>query len=346
MEEIELFEKLKSWIKVVHWITVAVDLLQAVVLVLIGVAFRNILNSENQEKISFWTNVVIIVIVVFVIISIIKLIYNLTFPASIVDELQSKMELKEVKRELGKKRNINQYVIESIASLNGQTCDLSNKIKIDLGKAKEEDFDPDYLQRIGKFCHKDIGQGMSKCLEPVISHTSDLLNTTEAKFTIGIYFDHYYKIPEKIGDQKLNYEDLNAKGTFILEDKNDLKSMLDHDFMADEDATDLKEIIQNQIRQTIKIQGEKFVARKINMNGGFFYSIITSGIPFVCIDHHEEANYKSRGVLFIIGPNVEIEDMPKDLNVTLNIFNKLATNWLDKHDECVANKFPKKSADV
>ena len=73
MSKIDLFDKLRSWIKVVHWITIAVDLLQAVILVLIGVSFRNILNSESQERVKFWTTVIVFVIIMFVIISIFKL---------------------------------------------------------------------------------------------------------------------------------------------------------------------------------------------------------------------------------------------------------------------------------
>jgi len=346
MEKIELFAKLKSWIKVVHGITIAMDLFQAVILVLIGVSFRNILNAENQDRINFWTTVVIIVIVVFVIISVIKLIYNLTFPASIVDELESKIKVKELEKEIGKKRNINQYVVESIASLNSQTCDLSNKIKIDLGKVDASEFEPDYLERIGKFCHKDIGQGMLKCYQPVIDHTADLLSTTASKFTVGLYLDYYYKIPTDGDPVPASYQELQTTGTFILEDKLDFKPLLIHDFMSDSTATDLVEIIQNQINKTLKVKGDKFHSQTLKMQDRSTLTIITSGMPYVCVGPIDEPNENSRGILFIIGKNVDPKTIPKDLSLTLNIFNKIGTNWLDKHDECVENKFPYTNADA
>ncbi len=251
---------------------------------------------------------------------VIRGLYQLKFPGSIIEELQSKRELEEKNKLLNRQTAINEFINTAIKGLNTQTCNIS-------------------VQDTTKhLCDKALEVNLKGLLHPVVEYTDVILDTsTDKQFTIGIHLDAYQKFPEDYSQVVLkqvdegytfeNWEPVTDKGLLILKDELNLTHLLPKGLVDIERINGTSYEIQTSIKRTLNnltFDKHQFVEQGIN------YTIICSEILEVCSDDYVN------GVMFIIYKNNL--QLPTDISEILKIFNRVTANYASKYNSCIMDQ--------
>ncbi|REG78410.1 hypothetical protein [Algoriphagus antarcticus] len=104
----KLLEKLKDWIKVIQAALLGTIIIEAILVIVIGVA-----SNKIDDNFNHWTGILFACSLVYIFLVVIKAAYQFKFPSSIVDELISKRQLEEKTNCLtGKKRLTNISILQ------------------------------------------------------------------------------------------------------------------------------------------------------------------------------------------------------------------------------------------
>ncbi len=307
-----LLRKLKDWIKVIQTAILGAIFVEAVLVIVIGVA------SNNLDKV-YWLGILLSCAVIYLFLTIIKAAYQIRFPSSIVDELIAKRELEEKNKLFARQSNINEYISKAIQSLNTQTCNIQS---VEDGK---------------NLCDQELGVRLKDLLQSFVLHADVLLDAAiNRNFTIGLYLDFYYKHPHSLADVFVGH----YMGEDFVTEAPGTSAITDHGIILLKDDLNLQPYIPKELFLT-EVNGPSFevqsaLKRSFN-NLRFFkhqfsieeqsYSIITAEILEVCSDDN------ASGVLFIIGKNDF--SYPADLPEVLKIFNRIVANYVSRYNDCL-----------
>jgi hypothetical protein len=311
----KLLEKLREWIKVIQVALLGTIIIEAILVIVIGIASNKITN-----KFDHWTGILLSCSIFYIFLVVIKAAYQFKFPSSIVDELISKRQLEEKNKLFDRQKAINEYINTAIQGLNKQTCSIDTVA------------DNEHL------CDKELEVRLTELLQPLVSYTDVILDTsTEKKFTIGIHLDAYHKFPnnyEEIEIEEANwgtyitdYDPISDKGLIILSDELELIETLPKNLVDDERISGASYEIQTAIKRTLN--NLTFNTHDFSYNDKK-YSIICSEILEVCSDDYVN------GVLFIIHRQGIV--FPNDVPEVLRIFNRVTANYVSKYNSCIVGE--------
>lgn len=308
-------DKLKEWIKVIEKALIGTIIIEAILVIVIGIA-----SNKIDKTFNLWAGILFSCSVVYVFLVVIRGLYQLKFPGSIVEELQSKNELETKNKLLDRQKAINEFINTAIQGLNKQTCNINSH------NSNEH------------LCDKELEVRLTELLNPIIEYTDVVLDTsTDKKFTIGIHLDAYQKFPidytqiqlDKIEDAYYikNWDLVTDKGILILKDELNLRYLLPKNLLDIERASGSSFELQSSIKRTLNnLNFDKHQFTEQNTN----YYIICSEILEVCSDDYVN------GVMFIIYRN-DIK-FPTDVPEILKIFNRITANYTSKYNSCIADE--------
>lgn len=316
MNQEELYTKLKKWISIIQKALIASVVVEGILVILIGVA-----SNKIGDTFSVWVGILIFCSLLYLLLLVIRTFYQLNFPGDITDELQSKGKLEEYDKAFSRQKIINEYINQTVQSLNDQTCSTN------VGS------DP-------HLCDEELQVRIKDVLKPVISNTNTILNAYDInKFTIGLYIDFYRREPNNYAkiniistsDNEMtidNFEEINDKGILMLRDDLNLEYRLIHKGLLDsfnetKQSLDIKNAIQKSLSNIEFVRTEFDYENK-------HYTLVCSDMPMVCSDSD------ASGVMFIIieGEYNQVDDLP----YLLRIFNRVAANYIYKYNDCVFNQ--------
>lgn len=294
----EIIFKLDNFCKTINRAIIGVAIFEGIVVTFIGIV-SNTLTTENPDINKYSTYSLIFLGVLYLFLLFIRTAYSTSFPSSITNELKSERELQDLKRDAERQTTINEFFVETMQRLNGQTCALN------LG-------DGTHLCDIG------ISKGIHELIEPVIENTYFLLDTINTKFTIGVFLDSY---------ASMTVDNHWERGIIVIEDKLNksnllIKELFDTNLVRTEQLE-----LQTAIRQSFN--NNEFIEKHYN-DGQDNYTIICSPMPLACNEND------GLGVLFIISK--KLETTPADLPTKMKIFGRVIANWIYRFNECIYNR--------
>lgn len=298
MDFASIVKRLEIFAKTINSAIIGVTVFEAIIVMFIGVV-SNTVTTDNKLVNTYSFCALIILALVYIFLLTIRTIYTVNYPGSITNELKSERELQELRGEAERKNTINDFLVQTMQRLNGQTCSLN------IG-------DDTHL------CDGGISKGVRDLIEPIIDNTFFLLNTVNTKFTVGLYLDGYSSM-----DTPNHWE----SGLITIDDKLDKRHHLPKELINIAGVNGEALEIQTAIRQSFNNQ--QFVFKSYESEGESF-SIICSNMPVACNEND------GLGVLFIISKNLNV--LPSDLSTHLKIFGRVIANWVYRYNECVNNR--------
>lgn len=289
-------------------------IVEGALVITIGIA------SNKIEGFNYWTGILIACSLIYLFILTTKAAYQRRFPSSIVDELLSKKQLEEKNKLFDRQKAINEYINSAIQGLNKQTCFINSSTEIQ------------------HLCDQELGVRLSELLQPIISYTDVILDTsTEKKFTIGVNLDAYHKFPSnydeieieinEYGTNIVNWGTIQDNGILILKDELLLSELLPKCLVAADRANDALYEIQSAIKRSLNnlnFNSQDFTYKHVE------YTIICCEILEVCSDDYVN------GVLFVIFKKGI--KYPADVLEIRRIFNRVAANYVSKYNSCIYNE--------
>lgn len=294
----EIIGKLDNFCRTINKMFIVVAIIEGIVVTFIGI-LSNTLTTANPDINKYSTYLIIFFGLLYLFLLFIRTAYSTSFPSSITNELKSERELQELKRDAERQKTINEFFVETMQRLNGQTCALN------IG-------DGTHLCDIG------ISNGIYELIEPVIDNTYFLLDTINTKFTIGVFLDGY---------RSMTLDNQLERGIIVIDDKLTKSSFLIKELLDTNTVRTEQLELQTAIRQCFN--NSEFVDKNYN-DGQNDFSIVCSPMPSACNEND------GLGVLFIISK--KLETIPTDLPTKLKIFGRVIANWIYRYNECVNNR--------
>lgn len=300
MTYLDTIEKLNRWVKVIQKSVLAFTGIEALIVLIIGVASSNVYHDKYS---NFWITILVLLGFVYVLFTIIKISYNSKFPSSIVEELKSKRELEISKKSIDRKDAINNYISNTIIALSDCKCNIPDLKENDDWKLESD---------------KDFQTGLKHLTTTFNSVLNVLLNTSNIKFTTGVYAIDIRGVNHK------NAPEYN-EGTFLLRDDYEI-SKIDNvkTLMTNSSSLGIELEIQNALK--VSFNNGKYLAKEIEVREDKKIKIICSNIKNL-----KEYN-QQKGVLFILTDNINA--LPEDIESVLTMFSNVISHWMDlyKHE--------------
>ncbi len=294
----EIIVKLDKFCRTINKAIIGVAIFEGIVVTFIGIV-SNTLTTDNPEINKYSTYSLIFLGVLYLFLLFIRTAYSTSFPSSITNELKSERELQELKRDAERQKTINEFFVETMQRLNGQTCALN------VGDGTH-------------LCDVGISKGIHELIEPVIDNTFFLLDTINTKFTIGVFLNSY---------SSMSVDTHREKGIIVIEGKLNKTNLLSKELF------DMNSVRAEQLELQAAIKhcfnNSEFVEKNYS-NGQSDFTIICSPMPSACNEN------EGLGVLFVIGK--KLESIPIDLPIKLKIFGRVIANWIYRYNECVNNR--------
>lgn len=298
MEFNSIIKRLEIFGETINRAIIGAAIFEGIIVTLIGIVSNNLsTDNETLNRLSLYS--VVFLGIIYLLILFIKTTYTASYPGSITNELKSERELQELRGDSERKSTINDFLVQTLQRLNGQTCSLN-------------------IGGDTHLCDGGISKGIHELIEPIIDNTFFLLNTVNTKFTIGLYLNWYASI-----DAPSNIEG----GLITIEDKLDKRHFLPKNLINISDVNGEALEIQTAIRQSFN--NKQFIFKNYNSEEESF-SIVCSNMPTACNEND------GLGVLFIISKNINA--LPTDLSSHLKIFGRVIANWVYRYNECVHNR--------
>ena len=237
MEYNQTLERLGKWINVLHKSILVFAGIEALIVLIIGVASSNIYHEKYSD---FWTAILVILGILYLIITMIKIAYKKSFPTSIIDELKSKKSLETANDSIKRKDAINNYISNTVIALSNCKCEIP--------VLKEED---DWKL----YSDKDFKKGIKSLTLTFNSILNILLNTSNIKFSTAIYVNDFRAIKHE------NHPGNNS-GIFFLRDDYEIEKINTlRDLMSENNLSGLDLEIQNKIK--VSFNNGKYLAEEI-----------------------------------------------------------------------------------
>lgn len=313
MEDNILLRKLGDWIKIIQRAILFMILLEAVLVIIIGIASNNIV-----EDVNIWLAILIACSILYFFIIIFRFAYETKFPTSIVNELLSRNELVRKNKLLLRQQSINEFITTSIQGLNSQTCSISLVF---------EDL---------TLCDKELEISLVELINPLIINTHIVFDLpVQTRFSIGIYIEDYKKFPDdysllEVGEYDVseNCEDMiSDNGILILRDELNFSETITKDLVHSTKPIGTAFEIKTGI--TRAQNNLAFDIHKFKV-GEKTFNIVSSGIADACSES------SSSGVLFFIFP--AYENIPEDIEHILRIFNRVIANYMSNYNSCMTQR--------
>lgn len=296
-------QKLENWIVIIQKSILVLSGVEILIVLIIGVASNNVTNNTNSQ---IWTWILISLGILYIVLTVIKIAYNKSFPLSIVEELSSKKNLETALSQINRKDAINNYISNTIISLSKCKCKVPSQTA---GSDWKKDADND-------FC-----DGLKDVLNTFNNVLNILLNTTNFKFTTGVYVNHFRAISN-------NNHPISHSGLFLVRDDYELnKSEIIRDLMTNEGLTGIELEIQNAIK--VSLHNGKHKTKNIKVNPKRKILLICSNIK--CLKTDEQ-----KGVLFIL--TEPMKELPEDVESVLRVFSNILSHWLDLYSHEVVSR--------
>jgi len=230
------------------------------------------------------------------------------FPIKLLDNLKAVEELDRTTKDLIRKNNIDDYLDNSITALNLNTCDI------------EYNTDP-------KICSQGLKNGLKSVLNDYVERPNYILNTDNLKFSVGLYL-------RNIMVEKKEYEPdfiFKPNSRFIkLRDDIGINEHLNFKLNEPINSKDISFALHTVFSDTYQHNKMKTKCIDIDEIGN---TIIASPIQAVC------ESSEPIGIMYvIINDQIEIEGDLENIN---QIFGRIVSNWIDKYNECIINKYDK-----
>lgn len=297
-------KSLENWIQIVQKSILVLAGIEVLIVLIIGVASNNI-GSDNIHS-SIWLSILFILGFLYITITLIKIAYNKSFPISIVQELVAKEELQLSKQEVSRKDAIHNYISNTIIALSNCKCEIPTQNELSNWKS---DSDKDFLN------------GAKSVFSIFNSVINLLLNTTNFKFTIGIYIESFRAISRD------NLPEEN-KGIFLVRDDFELdKSGIIRDLMDSERPAGIELEIQNLVK--VSLHNGLYKTKKIKVRQG-------RKVLLICSNIKDLKKNEQKGVLFIITDTVE--NLPDDIEAILKVFTNILSHWTDLYEHEVIRR--------
>lgn len=300
-------QALKKWIETILKVGPYLIIFEIVIGAIMAVA-----SSQVKEVNSLWFGVLIFSILVFIALNVLKFISDKAFPKLLIENIENEIKKDNLSKSFARKSLINEAIASSLIGLNEQTCKLSYN---------SEGFYLDQEEITNRMCDKDIEDGISNLINPLLNNMHLILESYDSKLTIGAYL-------KNIATENESRTDLDYKtGIYTL--KNDLKlnQLLDYNLIENQGLREEKLEFQNILKTSL--HNNRFHKDFININDTN-YMTICSPIPVVCDENDVD------GLFFVIGK--EIEEIPNDIDEVLKIFNRVIANWISKYNDCVNSR--------
>ncbi|TDO72994.1 hypothetical protein EV143_107301 [Flavobacterium chryseum] len=296
-------QKFENWIVVIQKSILVLAGIEVLIVLIIGVASNNVTNNTNS---LIWSSILIILGILYVMITIIKIAYNKSFPISIVNELTSKKKLEISLSEINRKDAINNYISNTIIALSQCKCEIPRQ-------QEESDWE--------KYSDDDFTKGLKDVLNIFNSILNILLNTTNFKFSTGIYVEHFRGIGQ-------NNRPKANDGMFLIRDDYELtKSDSIRNLMKAERPSGIKLEIQNAIK--ISLHNGKYKTKTIKVNEN-------RKVLLICANIKNLKNDDQKGVLFII--TEPLKKLPDDIESVFKVFTNILSHWLDLYEHEVISR--------
>lgn len=272
--------------------------------------------SQVNEFFSAWTLSIIICSVIQIVISSFQYNYLKDFPTTLVESIKSDFTSQEMVKDYSRISIINDSIAKTLISLNSQTCQLQEQAD------GPEQVSGEIVENI--LCEKGIQQGISNLIDSFLKNLHNITESSQSKFTVGIYLDWFLQIPS---DGSTDLIDYYTRGTFLLKDDLYLKNSISQNIFDKKDAIGIELEIQNCIRSCLNNTHSQFYPElRENIN----LSAYANMIPVVCDE--EQAS----GVLFIIAN--KLGKIPNDFDEVTKIYNRIIANWVHKYNDCIQTK--------
>ena len=276
---------------------------EVIVIIVISVAANNF-TVIDHKSISFWA--LITFGLFYILIKIFFFTFNQQISETPIDELEAKCELEKVKNRLNRQDSINKTVSQSLHMLNDRTCFLTSD---------------DYIEeRATRICEQNLKDGLTELLKPLMKNIPIIFNTNSLKYTLGIFVERFFHIDS---ENQLECND----HIVVLNDDFGVEANISAQLYSQKNISGISLEIQSVI--TKSFNNNKYVKELITIDNKQL-TMLSSIIPCVCSGEGQD------GVLFIIYEPIELEI--SDIKSTLDIFNRIITNWLSLFKECVFKK--------
>ena len=291
----DAINRLERYVRIINKAVIVTAIFEGILVIIIGIVSNN-LNTDNSSvnTITLW--LLLFFGALYLLLLVLKTLYNKTYPGSITNELKSERELMFLIRDAERRKAINDFLVDVIQRLNGQTCALNYQ-------------DDNHL------CDAGIRDGIYNLVQPVVDNISFMLDTVNNQFTVGVYLNEYRSL---VGDNVWEH------GIILIIDTLNKSGVIPKNLLDTADARDEQFALQTAIRQSFN--NSSFVKHDYKI-GGDDYSIVVSPIPLAC-DENE-----TNGVFFVVcKPLINI---PNDTEVNLKIFNSVIANWVYRYNQCI-----------
>lgn len=299
----QTLKKLDSWVKVIQKSILVLAGVEVLIVLVIGVASNNVTENSNS---NIWIGILSALGLLYIIITVIKIAYNKSFPISMVDELKAKKELELSQQQIARKDAINNYISNTIKALSNCKCEIPKQEK---GNDWRTDSDEDFVI------------GIKTVLNTFNNVLNILLNTTNFKFTTGLYTNNFRAISENNLPKK-------NEGMFLIRDDYELhKSGIIRDLMTSEKLTGIELDIQNLVK--VSLHNGIFKVKSIKVKEG-------RKVLLICANIKDLKNDREKGVLFVL--TEPIRNLPEDTESIFKLFTSILSHWLDLYEHEVISR--------
>jgi hypothetical protein len=272
--------------------------------------------SQVNDFFSAWTLLIIICSVILIVISSFQYNYLKDFPTTLVESIKSDFSSQEMVKDYSRISIINDSIAKTLITLNSQTCQLQEQAD---GPAQLSE---GIIENI--LCEKGIQKGISNLIDSFLKNLHNITESSQSKFTVGIYLDRFLQIPS---DDTTDLMDYYTSGTFLLKDDLCLKNSISSNIFDKQGASGIDLEIQNCIKSCFNNTHSQFYPElRENKN----LSAYANMIPVVCDE--EQAS----GVLFIIAN--KLDKIPNDFDEVTKIYNRIIANWFHKYNDCIQTR--------
>lgn len=246
----------------------------------------------------------IVLITVVVLIKLFGVLYDSFLPLTLATDLKNGEELIEVKLKCDNQSQSTQYILSALNNLNDVTCQYLT---------------PE--QPNNKFCDDGIAAGLKHLLSGFLHNIPTIMGTPITKYLVGVQLESYY---DKYGNVR--------KSVIVLENNR----------LTENDGSFMMILTNSQSGLYFDVKTE--IARCFESNQSHRnhtisepgYSILTTPIPDACYQCND---CQKAGVLFIITEsNLDFNQLPGNLSVTLDIFTKIIGNWVVRYNNCIEER--------
>jgi len=299
----DIFKKLNDYWKFEKGDKILFTILKSILLLIAG-AYLGLILTDLHANTALNNNEVLIFafsFLLFIVMEFRTIQKEKSFPITILDHLKAARELEEKNKKYIRKERLDEYISNSISSLNNNTCPI---------------------QTVGgqtnQLCHQDIKNSLTNVLEDIIDRTQNFLDCDYTKFSVAIFIDNIYDPNSAKGNI------MKKPVSFVFRDDFSYEVYFPDNINNHSNDNHLTFYLQTKITEVIKLSN--YIAEHKEFDDTN-YLFLFAPIPNVCDVCPPD------GAIVIMSK--QEQSAPKDLENILKIFGQIVANWLSKFNDCV-----------